>query len=268
LRRMLREGLDGIYFDNIRDWPNTNFVTGPAYRLPDGSIQPYFDLFDLRDFVKRTVNMLYKEGKTLPDGRPYLVCHMTNSNLVPIMSLAAMQLDLEANYGSTDFHERFSDGYYQACTLGTQTGTIPQILVMLTGKQLDYLTRTFLSATIPWSLHNVMVQGGLTSIWGKTWRKIYSFGYGTPEVEVIAFDSPNAFPTPLEQWRTTTYSKKGEKLVVISNFGDNSEAFLNVADAVCTDEENGQALVTQDGKLHLTIPKHDFRFIHINTPEK
>lgn len=263
LQRMLREGLDGLYFDNIRDWPNANFVTGPAYRLADGSIQPYFDLFDLRDFVKRTVNMLYKEGKTLPDGRPYLVCHMTNCNLVPILSLAAMQLDLEAQYGSTDFHDRFSDGYYQACSIGTQTGTMPQILVMLTGKQLDYLTRTFLSTTIPWGFHNVMVQGGLTSIWRNTWSKIYSFGYGTPEVEVISFDSPNAFPTPLKQWRTTTYSKKGEKLVVVSNFGDNSEAFLDVDGAICTDEENGQPLSTQNGKLYLAIPKHDFRIFRI-----
>ena len=161
LRNMVRAGLEGIYYDNIRDWTNPNMVTGPAYRRADGTVQPYFDLFDLREFAKRTAIMLYQEKKTFPDGRPVLTFHMTNTNLVPILAWGSISLDLEAQYGSKDFQNRFSEGYLQSCTIGTQTGVIPEILITITGKQLHAVSRTFLAVTLAYDLPFVMNGGGL-----------------------------------------------------------------------------------------------------------
>ena len=144
--------MDGIYYDNIRDWSNPNPVTGPAWRRRDGQMQPYFDIFALREFVRRTAVMLYQEKKTFPDGRPVLTLHMTNTNLVPVLAFGTIALDLEAEYGSKDFQDRFTEGYLQSCTLGLQTGVIPEILVQITGKNREFVTRTFLAVTLAYDL--------------------------------------------------------------------------------------------------------------------
>ena len=108
-RELVRNGMDGLYYDNIRDRTSYDTTTGPAYELPDGKIQPYFTIFSVRELLKRTYTMLYLENKTLLDSRPLLMTHMTNTNIVPCMSFSTISLDLEAKFGPADFQDRFSE---------------------------------------------------------------------------------------------------------------------------------------------------------------
>lgn len=268
LRRLVREGMDGIYYDNIRDWSNPNPVTGPAWRRRDGQMQPYFDIFALREFVRRTAVMLYQEKKTFPDGRPVLTLHMTNTNLVPVLAFGTIALDLEAEYGSKDFQDRFTEGYLQSCTLGLQTGVIPEILVQITGKNREFVTRTFLAVTLAYDLPFVMNGGGLTGEWSKVWRRLYQWGYSTPEVKVAPCWDSATLKSDRSDWRITTYRKGKELVAAVSNFGDTAEGTLDLSGVHAVravDWESGRELPVGNGSLPLKLQKHDFRLIHITT---
>ena len=140
-RKLVREGLDGIYYDNIRDWHNPNPVTGPAYLMESGKMQPYFDIFDMRTLIKRTAVMLYQEGKNIFDGRPLFVLHMTSTNLAPFTSLGSIALDWEDKFGAMDFQDRFTEDYIKVCSLGLQSGAIPEVLVQITGSYYSCIYR-------------------------------------------------------------------------------------------------------------------------------
>ena len=268
LRRLVREGMDGIYYDNVRDWTNPNPVTGPAYRLKDNTIQPYFDIFEQRELLKRTATMLYKEGKTLPDGRPILIAHMTNTNILPYTSFATITLDMEAEYGSRDFQDRFTEGYIQTCTLGLQSGAIPEILVQISGNNTDFVTRTFLAVTLAYDLPFVMNCGGVTPTWSKVWRKLFEWGYPTFDVKVTAcYENPQV-SSDVAQWRFNTMVKGNEAVVCVSNFGDAAEGSIDLTrlgfkPTAVTDFESGKAVPLDNGNVTLQISKHDFRIINV-----
>lgn len=266
LRRLVREGMDGIYFDNIRDWSNPNPVTGPAYRRKDGRMQPYFDLFSLREFVRRTAVMLYLEKKTFPDGRPVLTLHMTNTNLVPVLAFGTISLDLEAKYGSSDFQDRFTEGYLQSCTLGLQSGTIPEILVQITGKNREFVTRSFLAVTLAYELPFVMNAGGLTNTWSRVWRNLYEWGYSTPAVKVYPCFDPRTLRTDNPRWRVTALCKGKEIIAAVSSFGETAEGSLDLSGMRvlrALEWENGTELSVRNGRISLKLNKHDFKLIHI-----
>jgi hypothetical protein len=268
LRRLLREGMDGIYYDNIRDWSNPNPVTGPAYQLPNGHMQPYFDLFDLREFVKRTAVLLYQEKKVFPDGRPVITLHMTNTNIVPVLAFGGVSLDLEAEYGSKDFQDRFSEGYLQSCTIGLQSGIIPEILISITGKKTTFTTRTFLAVTLAYDIPMVVNVGGLAPIWGKTWSSLYNFGYSTKDVKVSPCWEANTVTTNNKDWRITTYLKESTKelVIAVSSFGKTATSQLNLGKYIatsCSNWESKNAIPIKNNTITLSIPKHDFKLIKV-----
>jgi hypothetical protein len=127
-KKLLKAGSDGIYYDNVRVRATYDPIRGPAYELNNGKIQPYFDFFSFRKLLKRTATLLYLEKKTILDNRPFLTLHMTNGNIVPFLSFASNQLDLESEYGPKEFHDRFTEGYFLTETIATQAGNIPQLL--------------------------------------------------------------------------------------------------------------------------------------------
>ncbi|MDD3952723.1 MAG: DUF6067 family protein [Lentisphaeria bacterium] len=268
-RQLVQQGLDGIYYDNVRDWPVSDTSTGPAWKQSDGSIQPYFDIFDMRALIKRTAVMLWQENKTLLDGRPFLIAHMTNTNLVPFMSFTSMTLDLEAFYGSTDFQERFSDGWLLNSTIGTQTGNIPQILVQNSGTHIEWLTRTFLAVTMPYDLPVVMVAGGITNTFHKSWDMLRNFGYGTADVESFPCWNSPPVKTANKDVRIAVHRhrKRQESILCIGSKTKTdltvelSLAGLNYQTNQITDLENGKELPCNGTNLQLSLPGYDFRIL-------
>lgn len=267
LQRLVREGMEGIYFDNVRDWMNPNPVTGPAYRREDGTVQAYSDLFDLRELVKRTATMLYLEKKTFPDGRPVLTCHMTNTNLIPVLAFSTITLDLEAEYGSKDFQDRFREGYLRSTTLGTQTGCIPEILIQISGKKQQYVTRTFLAVTLAYDLPFVMNAGGLTQEWRKTWSMLYNAGYGTDDMKVYPCWTKGPAATAVKDWRLTSYTdkKSGKTIVAVCSFGNTASGKVTVPGMTrCIELESNKEIPIQNGAVQLSVPRHDFRLLQFS----
>jgi hypothetical protein len=74
--------LNGCYIDNTYCHLSKNVDMGPAYRLPDGRIQPGFLMWEDREFFKRLQTVFQNRGV-----KPRSVwAHMTNHVMLPILS--------------------------------------------------------------------------------------------------------------------------------------------------------------------------------------
>ena len=267
IKKLLDSGMDGVYYDNIRDWHNTNMVTGPAYTLPSGKNQPYFDIFDMRTLIKRTAVMLYKEGKTLLDGRPLFVHHMTNTNLIPFTSLCGITLDCEAKYGSSDFQERFTEEWLKVSSIALQSGAIPEILCRITGNKRDWTTRTVMAVTMVYDIAAIMA-GGFSDIYFNVWEKLRNYGYGTNKVIVYPTYSPSGMVKSNADVRISEYhNADGSMVVCISSFGYAGEVELEFAEKFksAEDFECSRAEQLVDGnKIVFNLKKHDFKLIKVS----
>ncbi len=273
-RKLLREGLDGIYYDNIRDWQNPNPVTGPAYLMESGKVQPYFDIFDMRTLIKRTAIMIHQEGQNIFDGRPLFVLHMTNTNIVPFTSLGSIALDWEDKYGAMDFQDRFTEDYIKVGSLGLQSGAIPEVLVQITGNNREHVTRTFLAMTLAYDLPMVLNGGGLTPVFSQTWKTLKQFGYGTDEVKTFPCFSPSGrFKTGSKDIRLTEYRKAdGTTILAVCSFGHEGKTVIKEDKAAfksglpmkeAADIETGKKLPVKDNAVEIELKKNEFKLIRI-----
>ena len=91
-------GLDGYYFDNVFNRLNWNTHYGTAYQLPDGRIQPGYNLWGMRDQIKRIRTLLQVEGRD-----PSRICiHNTRFQFAPIMGFADLAMGGEMPTPSGD----------------------------------------------------------------------------------------------------------------------------------------------------------------------
>ena len=268
IKKLLDAGLDGVYYDNIRDWNNPNLVTGPAYALPSGKVQPYFDIFDMRNLIKRTAVLLYKEGKTFFDGRPIFYLHMTNTNLIPFMSLCGVTLDCEAFYGSTDFQDRFSEDWLQVTAIGIQTGSIPEVLIQISGDKKDWTTRTFTATVLAYDINSMMNCGGVTSVYYNTVYKLKRFGLGTDNVKVYPCYAPSGNVKASADVRISEYAHAdGSKVICVSSFGYEGNVTVDFAGTFrkAEDYEKGKPMTLTNGKsVSFHLKKHDFKLIKVS----
>ncbi len=122
-QKFFENGMDGIYWDNICIYPNSNLVTGDGYVRPDGFIQPEGDIWRIREVTKRTAQLSHEMG------RPNVnMPHMTNAALIPVFSWTGFYLGWEWRYGDSDFQDRFNRDYIRAINIARQTGNYPGVL--------------------------------------------------------------------------------------------------------------------------------------------
>lgn len=83
--------ISGFYVDNIYGNMTRNADMGPAYKLPDGRIQPGFMLWENREYIRRLQAVLQDRGV-----QPREVwLHMTNNVLLPVLSFCDVILQGE-----------------------------------------------------------------------------------------------------------------------------------------------------------------------------
>lgn len=85
-------GIDGWYLDNVRPCFSSDVDGGYGYRLPDGRVQPEFNMFAMRRFFLRLRAVFQENGK-----KPHIVNHMTNNMILPWNGPCDVAYDGEAN---------------------------------------------------------------------------------------------------------------------------------------------------------------------------
>jgi len=81
-----------------------NVDAGRGYRLPDGRIQPSYQMFDTRQFFLRVRAVFAENGKS---GK--FVLHMTNHMMVPWIGAADIALDGEDHVTFPELGKDFID---------------------------------------------------------------------------------------------------------------------------------------------------------------
>jgi hypothetical protein len=104
-RRWIKENrIRGFYFDNAYPILCRKLETGCGYRLPDGRIQPGYNLFGLREFFKRLRTMIIDERLD-----PCIFCHSTDTFMAPAYSFIDMMMDGENRFIRPDNERYFSE---------------------------------------------------------------------------------------------------------------------------------------------------------------
>ena len=279
VRKLVREGMDGLYYDDtyLRSIPDP--VTGDAYVREDGKIQPHVGIFHMRELFKRTATMLFEEGKGSLDERPFLIAHMTNANIIPIMSFATVGLDWEMKYGDEDVQDRFSEGFILAESLGTQAGMVPVVLMKITTPEpplLTRITRTFLAVILAYDIPLVMRCRIDDSLFEEVRTLLMRFGYGREEVKVYPCWRRQDYVRVLSKGiKAALYIKEGKAMLIISDFGSDGKAeiFINKkkfgwSHFSIKDVESGEEIKLNSGKIKVPLQKHDFRILLIEEEKK
>ncbi len=264
---MLRT-FDGIYWDNVYMAGNRDTVSSDAWVDEDGRIHPSMGLWDMRELMRRTAVMLNENGRSTYANVP----HMTNTNIVPLLSFATVNLDWEWRYGKTDFQDRFTWDLTVAQTIGRQCGNVPMILggghTPRDDPEYPWMTRTRLGVCL---VHEIRVWD-----WGPEEHyamcgKLFEFGYGLDDCAVYNYWD-EGFPMQVTgaEAKGIVMARGGRALAIVTDYGEGGDCTLTLDmkalglpdTVIATDFETGEAMTGAGaGSVTFALKKHDFKAV-------
>jgi hypothetical protein len=225
-QKMFETFADGIYWDNmfLRASSVPAEAGGPAYVDDDGKLQPGVNLMDFRSLVRRTAVMMHVMGK-----RPLAYIHMTNVNMVPMLSFATLNLDWEwrdqGAMAKKDLQDRLGvDGdpaLILTQSLGLKSGNITVAIDRFhppknSGTTREWLFRTAMAVCFP---HEIKVYQGTKDV-SFIQDRLDEFGYGLPDCKVFRYWEPD-FPLETEgaNMHALVLTSGGKAMIALGNYG-------------------------------------------------
>ncbi len=266
-REMLR-CFDGIYWDNIYLSANWDTIAGDAWVDDAGRVHPSVGLWDMRELIRRTAIMLHEQGRTAYANVP----HMTNTNIIPILSFATVNLDWEWQYGKTDFQDRFTPDLTVAETIGRQCGNIPLILAgghtPADDPAYPWMVRTRTGVCL---VHEIRVWDWRQELHYEMLGRLFEFGYGTDDCRVYNYWD-EGFPLAVEgvDARAIVLVNGPRAIVIVTDYGEGGECTLSLdlaatgvpATVVAKDLETGEPIAGgAPGSVTFPLKKHDLRAV-------
>jgi hypothetical protein len=267
--RMLECGMGGIYLDNAFLLAKYNWPLGEGYVDEQGTVHPSFGIWRQRAHVRRLATMMCDKGR-----EPLLWVHMTNANLLPVLSFAQANLSWEWKAGSSDFQDRFTPDYVRAESIGRQAGTIPIVLGQVEGIPTDSaeyvrVTRTALALALP---HEIFFYGGTfhcpTALQA---RDIIAAFRDEPGTTAYPYWEKGAVLQTSGNLLVTAYRHQGELLLVIGNLAE-AGTYTVTLDAKglqlkeitsAVNAETQAAIPVAGAGLTLAIAKHDLALVRV-----
>jgi hypothetical protein len=269
-KRMLDTFTDGIYFDNYFLVPNYNAL-GPGYVDDDGNLRPGVSIFGFHELTKRVAVMQQQMGR-----RPLVFLHMTNTNIVPMLSFGTLILDHEwrdqGDFQNKDCQERLylddDASLLLAQSTGLQSGCLGVFHNLFHGD--ERLIRSALGVAL---VHEMKLGVDPLPLSQKLAGQLGDFGYGLPGCRVWRYwDERPPIRTAGVPVKTLTLAQGGKTMIVLSSFGPAGEVTLSLdrkvlglgADAAAVNVETGEPLQrTAPGQFKLIIPRHDLRVLRV-----
>jgi hypothetical protein len=194
---------------------------------------------------------------------------MTNTNIVPILSFANINLDWEWQYGKRDFQDRFTPDLTVAETIGRQCGNIPLILAGGFYDEKDpaweWCMRTRLGVCL---VHEIRVWD-----WHPAWhyamyQKLFDFGYGGPDCRVYNYWD-EGFPLKVTgvDAKGIVMAKGPRAIAIVTDYGEGGQCSLELdlrglglpPTVKANDLETGEGVDGGAGRASFPLKKHDFR---------
>ena len=267
---MLDTFADGIYFDDYFLVPNYNPL-GPGYVDDEGNLRPGVNIFGFHDLTKRIAVAQYQAGH-----RPLVFIHMTNTNLVPMLSFGTILLDHEwrdrGEFEKKDCQERFylddDASMLLAQSTGLQSGCLGVIHNLFHGD--ERLARTMLGVALT---HEMRAGLYYERFARAVAEQMCDFGYGMPDCRVWRYwDEPAVLKTTGAAVKTLALARGGKALIVVASYGPGGDVTLDLDavalglpdDLVAVNVETGEPLQRLGPhQFKLVLPRHDFRLVRI-----
>jgi hypothetical protein len=272
-KRMLETFADGVYYDDYFLSPNYS-PDGPGYVDGDGALHPGVNIFGFRELAKRTAVMQHQMGR-----RPLVFIHMTNANLVPLLSFGTVLLDHEwrdqGAFKEMDCQERlYLDGdtsLLLAQSTGLQSGCLSVWHNLFHGD--ERITRSALGVSLTHEIKCGLWYGKLHE---HTTAVLATFGYGLSDCRVWRYWDGMS-PVTLEgaPAKPLVLARDGNVLLVVASYGPAGDVRITLdrqrlnipADAAAVNAETGEPLNRlAPGQFSVTLPRHDFRILRIGAP--
>ncbi len=267
-KRMLETFADGVYFDDYFLTPNYNPL-GPGYVDDDGHLHAGVNLFAFHDLTKRIAVMQHQLGR-----RPLVFLHMTNANIVPMLSFGTMLLDHEwrdqGDFRDKDFQERLGLDEDASLLLAESTGLQSGCLGIL--HNLFHNDKRLMRNALGVALTHEMrlgVDGDAVS--DHVGQLLCNFGYGLPDCRVWRYwDQRLPLTAGGAPVKTLTLARQGKAMLVVASYGPGGDVVLDLDrkalgvpdESIAIDAEtNAEIARLAAGRFRLTLPRHDFRLI-------
>jgi hypothetical protein len=268
-------GLDGFYFDNTFPQSQAAFGNGLAKLDEEGKIEYSYNVFNQREFAKRTQNYFQSVGSL-----PVLKTHVTDCPFVGYLGFFDFWMDGEnggfppkqkkkdpfLNHKDLDFVDRWYNPTGMTnlrITLGRQWGAKPQ----------------YLYSWGPDATHTVL---GLFDL-GNGYRSMgykpyHDFGRFEKDVRFIPYWSPEskAIKVNKKDFLVSAWQRPGQIRLLVSNLSSkNSKVSLKIdlkelglnSDAIALDEREGSQIKMEDGIIKdLPVYRHGYETLIIANP--
>ncbi len=272
-------GIDGFYIDNVAPIADDNIEAGRGYRLPDGRIQPAYQMFDTRRYFLRMRAALAEQGKS-----GYFVMHVTNHMIAPWIESADVALDGEDHVIYPEMGKDFMDFWTPErlrLDIPEEWGTPVNFLQEYQGNwDPARLTTAMRAYTGMLLLQDTLVSANANGNNVPVWQARDRFGMQADDVRFLAPWSPNSGltgdrPTVRVAGWLRPMNGSHTLMLAVVNTGEACRASVRVTARtlglpdpsrwLVTDAETQQPLTSDGspGTLTVSIPRHDYRLLLI-----
>ncbi|MBF0244061.1 MAG: hypothetical protein HQL31_02150 [Planctomycetes bacterium] len=261
-------GLEAVYYDINSLDQEWNYLSGTAYYLPDGSLQPGYSYLGQREYMKRLRYILESHGKK----RPYLFHHSTNSQ--PVFSWLTDILWEAENVHPSDFDADYIKVFpavrMRTLAMGENIGASP--LFVCSGHR-D--VKPFHKAQfIGWAAIHDTIEG--SRLWSylaaenELWQEDTRFlpywkkGLGIESKTNDVCVSAHVRNSHALLWIMNTARKDQEAEVQV----DMKDLGLDPAKTRVFDAETGEAYPMKDGRLKVKVPSRMWKAVRLQELNK
>ncbi|OPZ31174.1 MAG: hypothetical protein BWZ02_00376 [Lentisphaerae bacterium ADurb.BinA184] len=222
-------GIDGFYLDNSRPQACANLDAGRGYRLPDGRVQPTYNVFAVRKLLLR-LRAAFLEA----NGRSKFVLHTTNNFIAPWLGAADIGYDGEHHVIYPQLGKDFMDYWdltRMRLTLPAQWGVVVNFMHEYQGpwehRRLTEVMRAYTGAVM---LFDALPTGNNNGLNTSVLTARAKFGIGADDVAYIApWQAAGAgLGCAQEDVHLAAWQRPGKVLVALVNYGEAAEAALVV----------------------------------------
>ena len=275
-------GIDGFYLDNIFPIADDNLEAGRGYRLPDGRIQPAYQMFDTRRYLLRLRAALAEQGK-----HDKFVLHITNHMIAPWIGAADIALDGEHHVIYPEMNKDFMDFWSlerlrvdDPATWGVAVNFLQEYQGAWEPQKLKKAMRAYTGMQL---LDDVLASANANGLNPEVWQGRERFGMTAPSIRFMGYwEQASGLISETKQvyvsgWLApTTPVRAGKMLLAIVNTGAKTTASVRI-DAMrlklpnaghwrVFDAETQEPLaISATGELKLPLERHDYRQVIIET---
>ena len=271
-------GIDGFYVDNVRPEPCSNIEAGRGYRLPDGRVQPTYQIFAVRTYYLR-MRAAFIEASKNP---PRIVLHTTNHFVAPWIGAADVVYDGEANViypeSKSDFMDAWSLGRLRLDN-GEQWGVIVNFMQEYQGnwfapemkERYAHAMRAYKGLTI---LHDALPTGNTT--WsGELGDARKRFGIDADDVRFLPYwNNGTGLSCSAKDVYLAGWLRPQKLLLAVVNCGEQCTATLEIDTAklglpalnkckIYDAETLAPLKLSANSKLTVAVPRHNYRQVVI-----